>query len=137
MPVVVLPAAAAGEAERLTRVARGDDVHRADGGPVDGGDVPQVGHVRPAVGEDAGGCGVDLDVRGHVGVEHLADGHVQAPGAAEQGQHPGPQHVVDGELPGDVVDALRVQVHAGRPRACSCRAMSPDRRSDGCHNTAR
>lgn len=43
----------AGVAKWLARIPATDDVHGFDGGPVHGGHVPQVGHVRPVVGEDA------------------------------------------------------------------------------------
>lgn len=45
------------EREGLARISARDDVHRLDSGPVDGGDVAEVGHVGVAVGEHFGRAG--------------------------------------------------------------------------------
>jgi hypothetical protein len=48
-------------ADVLARKSRADDVDLADEfGPVDGGDVPEVGEVWVVVREDLGGVAVDL-----------------------------------------------------------------------------
>jgi hypothetical protein len=53
-------AASCGSAEGRARVAAGDDVWSFNGAPVDGGDVAEVRHVGPVLGEDTAGVGVDL-----------------------------------------------------------------------------
>lgn len=62
VPLVVRPRALAAVAERLARISARDDVNRLDGRPVDTGDVTEVGHVGPAVGEDLAGARVDVGV---------------------------------------------------------------------------
>lgn len=44
----------------LTREPGGEHVDRRDGGPVDGGEVPEVGDTGPTVGEDGAGVRVDF-----------------------------------------------------------------------------
>jgi hypothetical protein len=68
----------AGGAERLARVAAGDDVDRFHRAVVDGGEVPEVGHAGEAVGEDAGGAGVVVGGPGERAAEDVLCGHVQA-----------------------------------------------------------
>jgi hypothetical protein len=70
MPLVVRALPLPGCAERLTWIAPGEHVHGFDGGPVDGGDVAQVGDVGVTVGEDPGGAGVDLGVPGDGAADH-------------------------------------------------------------------
>jgi hypothetical protein len=53
--VIVSPQPLAGGTVGLARVASGHDVHRLHGGPVHGGQVPVVRHVRPVVREYLGG----------------------------------------------------------------------------------
>jgi hypothetical protein len=60
--------ASPGVRERLARVAGGQDVHWFDDGPVDGGEVVEVGDVGPVVFEDLRGVGVVFGVPGHMGV---------------------------------------------------------------------
>lgn len=84
VPVVVLPHAPAGGAERLARIAAGDDVHRRDGGPVDAGDVAEIGGVRESLGEDFAGTGVDLRHPGGACVDDCFDAEVEASVACEE-----------------------------------------------------
>jgi hypothetical protein len=87
----------------------GDHVDAAERRPVCGGDVAEVGHARAAVRQHAGGGGVDLGVRDHLGAEQAGDGHVQSAVPAEQGQQAGSgQRLVDGELPGQVLAEFEV-----------------------------
>ena len=62
VPLVVRPRALAGVAERLARISARDDVNRLDLRPVDLGDVAEVGHAWPPVGEHFAGAGVDVGV---------------------------------------------------------------------------
>ena len=77
VPLVILPLAAAGHAERLARVPAGDDVDAGHGGPVDGGDVAQVGGVGESVREHLAGAGVDLGHPRGAGAESFLDGHIE------------------------------------------------------------
>ena len=61
------------------------DVDGRDFGPVDRGDVAEVGHAGPAVRQHLR-CGfVDLAMPDGGAAEHLLDGHVQAARPGEQG----------------------------------------------------
>lgn len=62
VPLVVRPRALAGVTERLARISARDDVNRRDLRPVNTGDIPEIRNVRPAVGEDFAGAGVDVGV---------------------------------------------------------------------------
>lgn len=62
VPLVVRPRALAGVTERLARISAGEDVDAGHGRPVDAGDVAEVRHVGPAVGEDLAGARVDVGV---------------------------------------------------------------------------
>jgi hypothetical protein len=68
----------------LTREAGGEHAHPRHGRPADGGDVAEVGDVRPVAGEDAAGARVGLGVPGHGAAEHLLYGEFQAAVAGAQ-----------------------------------------------------
>ncbi|GAA5056324.1 hypothetical protein GCM10023336_28960 [Streptomyces similanensis] len=89
----------AGEAERLARVAADQDIDGLHGGPVDGGQVAEVGGVGVVVGEDARRAGVGVGHPREGPAEHLLYGHVQPAVSGAQGPDAGA--VLDGELPGD------------------------------------
>lgn len=78
VPVVILPHAPASGAERLARVAAGDDVDARHRAPIDGGHVAEIGGVRESLGEDFAGAWVDLGYPGGRRAEHVAHGLVQA-----------------------------------------------------------
>ncbi|GAA2628025.1 hypothetical protein GCM10010307_17580 [Streptomyces vastus] len=65
-------------AERLARIAAGENVHRLNAVPVQGGDVPEVGHLGVMVGQDARGAGVVVRHPRQLPAEHGLDGDVQA-----------------------------------------------------------
>jgi hypothetical protein len=65
-------------AERLARVAAGQDVHGLHGGPVDGGDVAQVRHAGMVGGEHLARGGLDLRVPREVTAVDGLHGHVEA-----------------------------------------------------------
>jgi hypothetical protein len=76
-PFVADPLAFAGGRYRLAGEACGQNVDRVDLGPVHGGDVAEVGHVRPVGRQDAGGVGVDLGEPGDFSAEHFVHGQVE------------------------------------------------------------
>jgi hypothetical protein len=85
-------AALAGSGHVLTRETAGQHVHGLDGGPVDGGDVAEVGHVGVAVGEDLAGAGVDLGVPGDGATEDGLDALLEAAVAGEETADAGAGH---------------------------------------------
>lgn len=74
--------------ERLTRIPSSNQVHRLNCRPVDGGDVAEVGHAREPLLEHLRRRWVVLAVPGHVGVEDVHGGDVEAAVAGEQGADP-------------------------------------------------
>src|SRR5690606_1765961 len=70
----------------------GDDVHGLDLGPVGGGDVSEVGHLGPVVGEDLRRVRVELAVPGDGSADGLLDAHVEAAVATEQRTNPNATH---------------------------------------------
>jgi hypothetical protein len=76
--------AASGVGEVLAGGAAGEDVDGLDLGPVDGGDVADVGDAGETVLEDLEGALVDLAVPGEVGVDDLLDAHAEAAVAGEE-----------------------------------------------------
>ena len=72
----------------LTRKATAQYVDWRDTAPIDGGDVTQVGSIRPVVGEDAHDGFVDLGEPDRSGVEDFFDGEVESAIAAEQRSDP-------------------------------------------------
>jgi hypothetical protein len=78
----------AGTAHGRAGEPRAHNVHGVNVGPVDRGDVAQVGDVRVVVGEHFGRPLVVLGVPGDVGPEDVGDAHLEAPVAgAERTDH--------------------------------------------------
>ena len=77
-------AAEAGGADVLAGKPAGEDVDRLDVGPVDGGDVAEVGDAGPVLLEHLGGVGVELGVPDGVSAVDLLDGEVEPAVAGEQ-----------------------------------------------------
>jgi len=75
--------AATSEGHVLAGKPTSQHVDGFDPGPVGGGDVTEVRHVRVVVGEDPGRGRVYLAVPGDPAAEDLADGHVEAAVAGE------------------------------------------------------
>lgn len=85
----------------LTGETGRQDAHPRHIGPVDGGDIPQIGHAGPAPGQDARGVGVDLGVPGHGAAERGLDPEVQtavtrAEGADQRRSRGGGFHATEG-----------------------------------------
>jgi hypothetical protein len=68
----------AGEGERLARVAAAQDVDGLDVLPAGSGEVSDVRHVGPVVGEDLVRAGVDVGHPRGGAAEDFLDGHVEA-----------------------------------------------------------
>ena len=66
--------------EGLAGVTTGENIHGLNLGPVDGGDVPEVGYAWVVGRHNCAGGWLNLGVPGQV----AADGHVEAAVAAEQ-----------------------------------------------------
>jgi hypothetical protein len=99
------PGTLAGKAEVLARKSGREDVDGLHGGPVDGGEVAEVGDAGPVPLEDAGGvlvpvgcaalAGLVLAEPSRSGVEHVLDGQIQTADAGAEGadrvlSHPRP-----------------------------------------------
>lgn len=69
----------------LTGEARRQDAHPGDAGPVDEGDVAEVGHPRPVAGQDARGARIDFRVPGQGAAQGGLDPEVQAAVARAEG----------------------------------------------------
>jgi hypothetical protein len=82
----------AGVGEGLAGVAAAEDVDGFDGGPVDGGDVAEVGDLRPVVGEDLVGAGVDVGDPCGGAAEHGLYGGVESAVAGADGADPQAGH---------------------------------------------
>lgn len=76
----------------LTGEAPTEDVHRWHDVPVDGGDVSEVGGIRPVVGENASHRFVDFREPDRAGIEDLLDGQVESALTGEQ--RPDPQTAI-------------------------------------------
>jgi hypothetical protein len=74
---IFAPFALPGVAERLARVASGEDIDRLHAGPVHCGQVADVRDTRPLPLEDGAGRGLHLGVPGELGTEVRLDGEVQ------------------------------------------------------------
>src|SRR5436190_1329373 len=84
MPRIGLAAPHAGEGEGLAGVSAADEIGSFNGRPVDGGDVAEVGDVRPVFGEHPAGVRVDLGLPDDVHAGAF-EAEVEATDAGEQG----------------------------------------------------
>jgi hypothetical protein len=110
--------APAGSADVLAGKPGSHQVHRGHGGPVDPGQVSQVGDAGEPRRQDSAGMPVGLGAPGQGRSQHRCDGQVQA---AETGAHaPGPQPrdaIAGGQAMAGAGHAARVPGTAGASRA--------------------
>ena len=83
VPPVGGAVALAGQAERLARIAAGEDVDTRDRVPVHGRDVPEVRDAGPAVREDPRRRILHLAVPRHLAAEDRLHAHLETAVAAE------------------------------------------------------
>ena len=75
--LILLPQTPPGLTERLARIPAGDDVHRLDGRPVDGGYIAQIGDAGVAVRQYLAGTLVDVGYPSGGRVEEGFHGQVE------------------------------------------------------------